>query len=54
VFGAVIRPLNKSVISPTLVNGEINDKRRFLSLWLNVQHGQMMKAFSCYAPHILP
>lgn len=45
MFGAAVRPVNKSVISPTLADGEINDRRHFLSFWFNIQNGQMMKTF---------
>lgn len=46
MFEAAVRPVNKSVISPTLVNGETNDRRRFLSFWFNIQSGRMMIPFS--------
>lgn len=46
VFCAAIRPVNKSAIPPTLVNGETNDRRRFLSFWSNIQNECVVKHFS--------
>jgi len=48
VFGAAVRPVNKLVTSPALVDGVKNDRRHFPSFWFHTKSEQMMKPFPRY------
>lgn len=48
MFGAAVRPVNKLVTSPSLVDGVKNDRRHFPSFWFDTKSEQMMKPFPRY------
>jgi len=45
VFGAAVRPVNKLVTSPALVDRVKNDRRHFPSFWFDTKSEQMMEPF---------